>query len=174
MTDLPPLPPLPVLTKAERRTECGACGRDIRGVRSARYTGICYVCRQSIEERGRPLVPFAECKCDCETHARIRTKDDGHCGPPFNGTQCCFTGEDKGDPAFRALFNEHERIFYLHVEAEQERRRLEREERWRRERENPDPTLFVPLPRKLKNNWTPEAVEDLLAWRQADKRTTDE
>jgi hypothetical protein len=58
--------------------------------------------------------------------------DDGGCGDAVNRhvTECCFTGDDRGDPAFRALFNEHERIFNLHVEAELERRHLEREERW--------------------------------------------
>lgn len=159
MTDFPPLP---VLTKAERRKNCGACGSDIRGDRAARSSGLCCTCRRGIENRGRPLVPFAECKCDCQTHARYRTCDDGSCGDPVNRhvTYCCFTGPDNGDPEFRALFKEYECVFLKKVEEEQERRRKEREERWARE--GPGPNEVVTRPRKINTNYTEQAVRDLM------------
>jgi hypothetical protein len=86
--------------------------------------------------------------------------DDGQCGGPFGGTECCFTGPDRGDPAFRALFNDYERVFHEKVAEIHAQRAREREERWRRE--GPGPNELVARPRKIKTEWSPEAAKDLM------------
>jgi len=161
--DLTNMPALPKLSKPDRRTECGACGTDIRKSRSSRSSGLCWTCTRSIEQRGRPLVPFAECKCDCEWHpkGRFSCVDDGKCGGPpgHGGTRCCFKGEDGGDPEFRKLFVLHEQEFHKRVQAVRDFYRKQREERWARGERLPGEV--VAEPRSMKTNWTPEAVEDL-------------
>ena len=161
--DLTNMPSLPVLSKPDRRKECGACGTNIRGDRRARSSGLCWTCRLSIQQRGRPLVPKAECKCDCEWHPKGRWSmvDDGKCGGPpgHGGTRCCFDGEDGGDPEFRKLFVPHHQEFNRRVEAKREEYRLAREERWARE--DMLPGEVVAKPRNLKSEWSPEAAEDL-------------
>ena len=148
------LPPLPTLTKAERRKTCGACGADIRGNRKGRSSGICSTCQWSVETRGRPLVPETDCKCKCTKHQRFMCVDDGQCGSPVGGRRepdCCFSGEDNGDSAFRALFNEHEKAFLAAAKQARDESFAkfdkERRERWAREdslkAELPGPTAEV-------------------------------
>jgi len=157
------MPTLPVLSKPDRRKDCGACGTDIRKSRSSRSSGLCWTCTRSIEQRGRPLVPFAECKCDCEWHPKgpWSMVDDGKCGGPpgHGGTRCCFEGEDSGDPTFRKLFEPYHQEFNRRVEAARAEICRLREERWARG--DYLPGEVVAKPRSLKANWTPEAVEDM-------------
>lgn len=168
--DLSNMPPLPTLSKPDRRKTCGVCGTNIRGDRKARSAGICYTCRCSIEDRGRPLVPFEECDCSCSKHhGKYRFVDDGQCGSPVGAglhgrrhTDCCFTPGDRqpgGDPEFYKLFLPYYEEFKRRLQAERDRIRQEREERWRRE--GPSPGEVVAEPRSMKANWTPEAIEDI-------------
>jgi len=162
--DVSDMPPLPVLSKPDRRKDCGACGTDIRGDRKARSSGLCWTCRKSIEHRGRPLVPFAECECDCEWHPKgnFSCVDDGKCGgPPGHGhTRCCFQGEDGGDPEFRKLFEPHHQEFNRRVEAARAEARRVREERWARKEYFPGEVIAEPRA-SMTPNWTPQAVEDM-------------
>jgi len=133
--DLTDMPTLPMLAKPVRRKSCGACGTDIRKSRSSRSSGLCWTCTRSIEHRGRPSVPFADCKCSCQKHAKWMIIDDGQCGSPVGGgrhTDCCFEGEDKGDPEFRKLFLSYEQEYHRRVQAVHDFYRKQREERWAR------------------------------------------
>ena len=118
--------------------------------------------------------------------------DDGQCGSPVGGRRepdCCFKHDQSrgpGDPAFRALFNEHEKAFLAAAEKARKERfetfDKERRERWARNEKLPneaDPPQLIeediksvePMsirvsdifyrPRNMKANVTPEAVEDL-------------
>jgi hypothetical protein len=118
--------------------------------------------------------------------------DDGACGDAVNRhvTICCFRRDGtrgSGDPAFRALFDEHEKAFMAILHAERDRIHehyaKERAERWARGEQHPNeaagPQLIegeiksvAPMsgsltseiyakPRKLAINWNNEAVIDL-------------
>jgi hypothetical protein len=167
--DFSNMPPLPKLSKPDRRTECGACGINIKGDRKARASGICYTCRNSIEDRGRPLVPFDECNCKCSKHHKFRTVDDGQCGSPVGQgmgrrhTDCCFKPDESyrpgGDPEFRKLFVPYEQEFHKRHQAVRDFYRKQREDRWARGERFPGEV--VAEPRSMKTNWTPEAAADL-------------